>query len=63
MKRFMVSILAVLALSLAMAVPIATASTEFGDNCTANEATESPITLFEISGAGNPCPRQLQALE
>jgi hypothetical protein len=46
---------ATLTVSLA-SVSTASAATEFGDSCTANEAVESPITLFEINGAGNPLP-------
>ncbi len=35
----------------------ASAATEFGDNCVANEATESiPLTLFALSAIGNPLP-------
>jgi hypothetical protein len=35
----------------------ASAATEFGDPCVADEVTESgPVTLFEISAAANPLP-------
>jgi hypothetical protein len=35
----------------------ASAATEFGDNCVANEATESiPLTLFALTATGNPLP-------
>jgi hypothetical protein len=34
----------------------ASASTEFGDNCAANDDIEVPVTLFEIAGAGNSLP-------
>lgn len=34
----------------------ASAAVEFGDNCTANEAIETPITIFGVSAPGNPLP-------
>lgn len=55
-KRYLVPVIGVVAAISATIAPAAVAATEFGDNCTANEATEAPITLFEISGAGNPLP-------
>jgi hypothetical protein len=40
----------------ALGASSASAATEFGDNCVADELVESPITIFEITGAGNPLP-------
>jgi hypothetical protein len=41
----------------ALGAASASAATEFGDNCVAEEATfEPPLTLFEISAPGNPLP-------
>jgi hypothetical protein len=41
----------------AAAAPAASAATEFGDGCTANEASSGEeVTLFEISAPGNPLP-------
>ncbi|HWM55951.1 MAG TPA: hypothetical protein VNO20_11245 [Solirubrobacterales bacterium] len=41
----------------ALGAASASAATEFGDNCVADEATfEPPITLFDISAPGNPLP-------
>jgi hypothetical protein len=39
-----------------VAAPGASAATEFGDNCAANDDAEAPVTLFELAGAGNPLP-------
>jgi hypothetical protein len=40
----------------AFAVPTASAATEFGDSCIANEEFTSPATLFEVSSPLNPLP-------
>ncbi len=54
-RLFYAGVLAVVAsLSLAVAGP-ASAATEFGDNCTADEELEA-ITFFESSVPGNPLP-------
>jgi hypothetical protein len=51
-----------LTLSIALAAPLlgastASAATEFGDTCTANEEFSAPVTFFEASlPAGNPLP-------
>lgn len=55
-KRYGVAAIGFLAAMCLVAAPAASAATEFGDNCTANEAVESPITLFEITGSGDPLP-------
>lgn len=55
-KRYLLSVVGVVVAISAAIASSAAAATEFGDNCTANEAVESPITLFEITGAGNPLP-------
>lgn len=57
-KRFAALVAgALIVLSLA-AAPSASAATEFGDNCVANQLSEgtTSVTLFEISAPGNPLP-------
>src|SRR6201999_3743537 len=34
----------------------ASAATEFGDSCVANDTIEAPITFAELSAPGNPLP-------
>ena len=55
-KRYGIAIAGLLAAMSLAAAPAASASTEFGDNCAANDSIEVPVTLFEIAGAGNPLP-------
>lgn len=57
MKKGLVLILGIVAVAAACA-PAASAATEFGDNCTADEATsaEVPASLFALTAAGDPLP-------
>ncbi|HWM63807.1 MAG TPA: hypothetical protein VNP96_07455 [Solirubrobacterales bacterium] len=57
MKKKFIGIAAASLLAIsAFGASSASAATEFGDNCTANEALEIPFTFFDISAPGNPLP-------
>jgi len=55
MRRLATGLVAIAAMLAAVSPSSALASTEFGDNCVANQATEF-YGLFEISAPGNPLP-------
>lgn len=56
-KRSGMAVLGLLAAMSLAGASAASAATEFGDACAANDVTEStPITLFEIAAVGNPLP-------
>ena len=54
-RLFGVLVGSVSALALIAAGPVS-AATQFGDACSADDATEAPITFFEISHPENPLP-------
>jgi hypothetical protein len=54
--RFLLSLTLTAALAAALLAPTASAATEFGDTCTANEEFFAPITFFEASAPANPLP-------
>jgi hypothetical protein len=58
MKKKFIGALATALLALAaLGSTSASAATEFGDNCVANEASEgAPITFFALTASGNPLP-------
>lgn len=56
-KRCGIALAGLLAAMSLVGAPAASAATEFGDNCAADDSTEStPITLFEITAVDNPLP-------
>ncbi|HZO05142.1 MAG TPA: hypothetical protein VFB52_02050, partial [Solirubrobacterales bacterium] len=55
-KRFAAGLLAAALGALALVPTGASAATEFGDSCVANDTVEAPITFVESSAPGNPLP-------
>lgn len=59
MKKGLALVLGTVAAVAAICAPTATAATEFGDSCTADETTlveKVPISLFALTAAGDPLP-------